>query len=185
MLLEFILSVIHPDKSTWVTITIGNTIFGALDGCRPVDWGLVFWDLIKRLVARAGKAKPTPICSFLFHLYHSQGLLTDEEEIDYMAPQELTNYRITPDLKSKSNPVSGGEETGIPEQPTQQPEEEILSQWHGRLKRLKKTYRASQGFPSVRLRGEGSRPQPIQSDTAELESPTLAESEEHEEEQRA
>ena len=70
-LLEFIVPIIHLDKPTRVTITIRNTIFGELDGCRPVDWGLVFRDLVKRLVARAGKAKPTPHCPFFFHLYHS------------------------------------------------------------------------------------------------------------------
>ena len=36
-LLEFIVSIIHPDKPIWMTITIGNTIFGALDGGRLVD----------------------------------------------------------------------------------------------------------------------------------------------------
>ena len=30
--LEFIVPIIHPDKSTRMTITIGNTIFGALNG---------------------------------------------------------------------------------------------------------------------------------------------------------
>ena len=36
-LLEFIVPIIHPDKPIRVTIMIGNTIFGALDGGRPVD----------------------------------------------------------------------------------------------------------------------------------------------------
>ena len=117
-LLEFIVPVIHPDKPTRVTITIGNTIFGALDGCRPVDWGQVFRNLVKRLVTRAKKAKPTPIFSFLFHWYHNQGLLIGEEETNYRAAQKLTNYRITPDPEPESNPVSRGVEIRIPEQLT-------------------------------------------------------------------
>ena len=36
-LLEFVVPIIHPDKPTRVTITIGNTIFRALNGCRPID----------------------------------------------------------------------------------------------------------------------------------------------------
>ena len=36
-LLEFIVPIIHPDKPTRVMITIGNTIFGALDRGRPID----------------------------------------------------------------------------------------------------------------------------------------------------
>ena len=70
-LLEFIVAIIHPDKPTRVTIMIGNTIFGALDGGRPVDWRVVFRDLILRLATGVEKPKSTPICPFVFHLYDS------------------------------------------------------------------------------------------------------------------
>ena len=39
-LLEFLVPIVYPDKPTWMTITIGNTIFGALDKGREVDWEL-------------------------------------------------------------------------------------------------------------------------------------------------
>ena len=68
-LLEFLVPIVHSDKPTLVTITIGNTIFGALDGGREVDWGIIFRDLAHRLAKGVGKPKPTPICPFLFHLY--------------------------------------------------------------------------------------------------------------------
>ena len=84
-LLEFIVPIVHLDKPTQVTRTIGNTIFGALDGKRPVDWGRVFINLVNKLVGAVGKTKPTPICPFLYDLYESQGLLIEEEEIDYRA----------------------------------------------------------------------------------------------------
>ena len=59
--LEFLVPIVHPDKPTRVTRTLGNTIFGALDGSRPVDWSKIFMDLVNRLVGGAGKTKPTPI----------------------------------------------------------------------------------------------------------------------------
>ena len=62
--LEFLVLIIHPDKPTRVTITIGNTIFEALEGDRPVDWGVIFRDLVQRLVVGVGKQKPSPICPF-------------------------------------------------------------------------------------------------------------------------
>ena len=37
-------------------------------------------ELVNRLVGGAGKTKPTPICPFLYHLYESKGLLTEDEE---------------------------------------------------------------------------------------------------------
>ena len=44
-LLEFLVLIIHPDKPTRVMITIGNTIFEALDRGREVDWSVVFRDM--------------------------------------------------------------------------------------------------------------------------------------------
>ena len=105
---EFVVPIIHLDKPTWVTITIGNTIFGALNGGRPVDWGVVFQDLAQRLVAKVGKSKPTPISPFLSHLYHSKDILTGEEETKYKAAQELINYKIT--LDPRLRPVSKDKE---------------------------------------------------------------------------
>ena len=36
---EFLVPLLYPEKPTRVTITVGNTIFGALSGERLVDWG--------------------------------------------------------------------------------------------------------------------------------------------------
>ena len=94
-MLEFLVPIVHPNKPTRVTCTIGNTIFGALGGERLVDWARIFMELVNLLVGGAGKSKPTPICPFLYHLYESKGLLTEEEETDYTAAKELDRYRIT------------------------------------------------------------------------------------------
>ena len=102
-LLEFLVPIVHPDKPTRVIYTFGNTIFGALGGERPVDWAKIFAKLVNRLIGTAGKTKPTPICPFLFHLYESKGLLTEDEETDYQAAEELTRYRITPDQDPESD----------------------------------------------------------------------------------
>ena len=84
-LLEFLVPIVHSDKSTRVICTLGNTIFGAMSRERLVDWSVIFMELVNRLVGRAGKTKPTPICPFLYHLYESKGLLTEDKETDYKA----------------------------------------------------------------------------------------------------
>ena len=96
-LLEFLVPIVHPDKPTWVTRTLGNTIFGAMSRERSVEWSVIFMELVNWLVGGAGKTKPTPICPFLYHLYESKGLLMEDEETDYKAVQELNRYRITLD----------------------------------------------------------------------------------------
>ena len=78
--------------------------FGAISGERLVDRAVIFMKLVNRLVGGAGKTKPTPICPFLYHPYESKGLLKEEEEeTDYSAAEELTQYRITPDWDPDSD----------------------------------------------------------------------------------
>ena len=99
-MLEFLVSIVHLDKPIRVTITVGNTIFGALEGDRPVDWRVIFRDLVQ-LAIGVRKQNPTPIFPFLFHLYNNQGLLLEDEEIDYKTAKELARYRITPKPESR------------------------------------------------------------------------------------
>ena len=40
-MLEFIVSILYPEKPNWITMMVANTIFGALFGIRKVSWGLV------------------------------------------------------------------------------------------------------------------------------------------------
>ena len=151
-LLEFLVPIVHPDKPTWVTRTIGNTIFGALSGDRPVDWSKVFSELVQRLVGGAGKAKPTPICPFLYHLYECKGLLTEEEETDYTTAKELNRYEIPSerdeDLVSGVLRITGPEPQRAP----------TLVNQVKRGNQVKKSHQASEGSQPIQSRGEGSRP---------------------------
>ena len=148
-LLEFLIPIVHPDKPTRVTITIGNTIFGALDGRREVDWGVVFRDMVQRLAKGVGKPKPTPICPFLFHIYEGQGLLTAEEELDYRTAKEMAGYRITPDPDSR--PESDKDEPAPAPVPSPRPGPSRTP-----TKRRKSTYKAPSGSPPIRSRGPSS-----------------------------
>ena len=148
--LEFLVPIVHPDKPTRVTITIGNTIFRALDGGREVDWGGVFRDLAQRLAKGVGKSKPTPICSFLFHLYNGQGLLMEDKELDYRTAKEMAGYRITPDPNSRP----GSDDEGVAPTPAASPVQEMPARTPNR--RRKTTYQAPAGSPPVRSRGPSS-----------------------------
>ena len=156
-LLEFMIPIVHPDKPTRVTITINNTIFGALDGGREGDWGVIFRDLVQRLAKGVGKPKPTPICPFLFHLYEGQGLLTANEDLDYRTAKEMAGYRITPDPDLQ--PGSGEDKPTPAPAPSPRPRPSRTPN-----KRRKSTYRARSGSPLVRSKGPSSpvppQPQP-------------------------
>ena len=141
-----------------MTITIGNTIFRALDEGREVDWGVVFRDLAHRLAKGVGKSKPTSICLFLFHLYEGQGLLTADEELDYRTAKEMAGYQIIPDPDSRPGTY---DDKAVPT-PAPSPRPEPSSRTPNRRRKL--TYRAPAGSPLVRLRGSSSpvppEPQP-------------------------
>ena len=151
-LLEFLVPIVHPNKPTRVTRTIGNTIFGALSGDRPVDWGKVFSELVQWLVEAAGKAKPTPICPFLYHLYKCKGLLTEEEETDYTTAKELNRYRISPEQDEDSDSrvlcITGPEPLRA-----LAPINQVKKR-----NRFRKSNQVPGLSPPIRSRGEGSRP---------------------------
>ena len=151
-LLEFMVPIVHPDKPTQVTRTLGNIIFGAISGERSVDWAVIFMELINRLVGGAGKSKPTSICHFLYHLYDSKGLLTKDEKTNYRVAQELIRYWITTDRGPKSNSkvlrIMG---LALPH---------VIAHVNQvkRGNKRKQMYRALDGSPPVRSRGKGNRP---------------------------
>ena len=106
--LEFLVPLLYPEKPTRVTITVGNTIFGALSRERPVDWGIVVKDLVQRLLSGMGRSKATPICPYVFHLYHSYELLLSVEKKEYRIKETLLKHNVESegkeDLESPANP---------------------------------------------------------------------------------
>ena len=95
--LEFLISILYLEKPTRVTVTIGNTIFGALLGERKVDWGILLQAVVAKLVEGARNLKATPIGPYLFHLYMEQELLNEEEMVAYEIGLDLLKYDCTPD----------------------------------------------------------------------------------------
>ena len=92
--LEFLVPLLYPEKPTRVTITVGNTIFGALSGERPIDWRIVVKDLVQRLLSKMAKSKATPIYPYVFHLYHSHEVLLPAEKKEYMIKEALLKHNV-------------------------------------------------------------------------------------------
>ena len=113
--LEFLVPLLYPEKLTRVTITVGDTIFEALFGERPVDWGVVLKDLVQRLLSGMDRSKATPICPYVFHLYYSHELLLQAEKKEYRIKEALVKHSVE----------SEGEED--PESPKDPEEEEESS----------------------------------------------------------
>jgi hypothetical protein len=79
-MLAFLAPIIYPGKPNRITVTLGNTIFGALIGGRKVNWAKIITNHVIQLASRVGKSRASPICPFLYHLYERKELLKPEEE---------------------------------------------------------------------------------------------------------
>jgi hypothetical protein len=91
-LLAFLIPIVYPEKPNRITVTWGNTIFGALSGSRKVNWARVITNLIVQLSAHVGKSRATPICPFLFHLYERNELLRGDEEKAWRIQEAMMKY---------------------------------------------------------------------------------------------
>ena len=47
-MLEFMMPIVNPEKPKRITLTMANTLFGALSGVRPVNWGLIIHEIVTR-----------------------------------------------------------------------------------------------------------------------------------------
>ena len=102
-MLEFLIPILYLEKPTRVTVTIGNTIFGALLGERKVDWGIVLQVVVAKLVDGARKLKAMPIGPYMFHLYMGQEVLSADEIVVYNIGLDLLKYDCTPEPEPKAD----------------------------------------------------------------------------------
>ena len=74
---------------------MANTMFGALSGVRPVNWGLLIQELVARALPYIGR-KPSYLSPFILHLYQHYGCTTREEDDLLTIAIEEVNYKLQP-----------------------------------------------------------------------------------------
>jgi hypothetical protein len=105
--LEFLLPILNPDKPKRISLTMVNTLFGAMSGIRPVNWGILIHEVVARALPHIGR-KSSFLSPFIFHLYqHYELLLPDEEDLLTIATDEVA-YKLIPeagDTETCSDPI--------------------------------------------------------------------------------
>jgi hypothetical protein len=91
-MLAILAPIVYPDKPNRITVTLDNTIFGALIGRRKVNWARIITNLVIQLASRVGKSRASPICPFLYHLYERKELLKPEEERTWKIQEGMMKY---------------------------------------------------------------------------------------------
>jgi hypothetical protein len=89
-MLEFLMPILNPEKPKRISLTMANTLFGALSGVRPVNWGLLIHETVARAIPNIGR-KPSYLSPFLLHLYRRYECITaEEEDLLNIAADEVT-----------------------------------------------------------------------------------------------
>jgi hypothetical protein len=105
--LEFLLPILNPDKPKRISLTMANTMFGAMSGIRPVNWGILIHEVVARALPHIGQ-NPSFLSPFILHLHqHYKLLLPDEEDLMTIASDKVA-YKLTPevgDTETSSDPI--------------------------------------------------------------------------------
>jgi hypothetical protein len=105
--LEFLLPILNPDKPKRISLTMANTLFGAMSGIWPVNWGILIHEVVARALPHIGR-KPSFLTPFVLHLYqHYELFLPDEEDLMTIAANEMA-YKLVPeavDTETSSDPI--------------------------------------------------------------------------------
>ena len=101
--LEFLIPILYSEKPIRISVTVGNTSFGALLKERKVDWGIIFQSVVAKVVEGARKLKAIPIGPYIFHLYLGQEVLSVEEMVAYDIGHDLLKYDCTLESEPESD----------------------------------------------------------------------------------
>jgi hypothetical protein len=150
-LLAFLAPIVYPDKPNRITVTLGNTIFGALIGGRKVNWARIITNLVIQLASRVGKTRASPICPFLYHLYERRELLKPEEERTWKIQEGMMKYGES-GSSDEAGSRSGSEDETEDDEEEEEETQVLLSQPPKRTRQEEKT---AQGGTLLTLKVEG------------------------------
>jgi hypothetical protein len=121
-----LVSILYPEKPNRITVTMGNTIFGALNGGRKVNWARIISNLVVQLVAWVGKSRASPVCPFFYHLYERKELLRPEEEKSWKIQEAMMKYGESGSSDEDGSGSGSDDETEEEEEEEEEEECQVL-----------------------------------------------------------
>ena len=134
-------------------------------------------DLVQRLLSGMGKSKATPICPYIFHLYHSHELLLPTEKKEYRIQEALVKHNVeSEEDEDPASPANPNEEESSDDSECESltPSEirEIQKQEAARLKKSPMNKRKQPPAPKDPVSSKQKSPAPV--DAAERSYQTIA-----------
>ena len=83
------------EKPKRLSITMANTLFGAMSGVRPVNWGRFIHEYLEKSLPQIGR-KPLFVFPYILHLYQHHGCINEVEEVALTIPEDEVVYKLGP-----------------------------------------------------------------------------------------
>ena len=74
---------------------MANTLFGAMSGVRPVNWGRLIQEFLEKSLLHIGR-KPSYLSPYILHLYQHHGCVNEAEEDMLMIAEDEVVYKLGP-----------------------------------------------------------------------------------------
>ena len=121
---KFIMPILNLEKPKRLSITMANTIFGAMFGVRSVNWGRTIQEFVKKSLPHIGR-KPSFLSPYILHLYqHHECVNEAEEDMLAIAEYEVV-YKFGPEVEVAKTGIEDSSDTTVPEPPPSSPTPKI------------------------------------------------------------
>jgi hypothetical protein len=119
--IKFILPTLSSEKHKQLTITMVNTLFGAMFGVRPVNWGRLIQENVEKSLPHIGQ-KPSFLSPYILHLYQQYGCINEAEEDALTIAEDEVVYKLGPEVKiTETKMEEFSEDPVIPKPPPSAP----------------------------------------------------------------
>ena len=96
--IEFLLPILYPKKPKRLSITMANTIFGALSKTRPINWGRLIQELVEKSIPHIDK-KPSSFSPYILHIYQRSGCIKEKKEDALTIAEDEVVYKLGPEVE--------------------------------------------------------------------------------------
>ena len=116
-MIKFIMPILSLEKPKQLSITMANTMFGAMSGAQPVNWGRLIQEYVEKSIPHIGQ-KPSFLPPYILHLYQQYGCINAAEEDALTIAEDKVVYKLGPDVEiTEAGTEESSEDPFVPEPP--------------------------------------------------------------------
>ena len=78
---------------------MANTLFGAISGVQPVNWGRLIQEYVEKSIPHIGR-KPSFLSPYILHLYQHYGCINKLEEDTLTVAEDEVVYKLGLDAEA-------------------------------------------------------------------------------------